>query len=83
MKLAKEVVIPLGTCKRYMSHWDEVLAIENNENDNGEDFTMKIKYPPLNYNKDFYWNEMSYYKYTENSLTWNYSVYADGDWNMN
>lgn len=78
MKLAKEVVIPLGTCKRYMSHWDETLAVEDNENDSDEDFTTEIKYPPLEYDGEIYWNECSYRKYKDTSLTWVYDKYADG-----
>ena len=28
-------------------------------------------------NKEYHWNEMSYYRYTENILSWNYCEYSD------
>ena len=71
-----DIPLPLGICRKFLARWDE-----NFLNDLGEeitDFDLEIKYPPLDYDGEIFWNEFSYRKYRDTSLTWVYDEYADG-----
>lgn len=80
MKLEANVVIPFGVIKKFLARYDEVFVGKEEEI---SDFDLEIKYPPLEYTNDFYWNEMSYNRFTEGSLSYNYDEYSCGDWSMN
>ena len=71
-----------GTIKKFMSRCDEQELTENDpdEGDDNSELALEIKYPPLNYSGDFYWNEMSYHRLTQTTVCWNYDYYADGNW---
>jgi hypothetical protein len=85
LKIEESVIVPLGVIKKFMSQCDE-LDFSDDDPDNSEfdpdnsEFNHEIKYPPVNYNGDFYWNEMSYRRLTDTTLTWSYDFYSNGDW---
>ena len=80
MKLEPDVIIPFGMHRRYLQRYDENFMGKEEEIN---DFDLEIPYPPIDYENEFFWREMSYNQFTENSLSWNYDEYSCGDWNMN
>ena len=80
MKLEPNVIIPFGTYRRCLQRYDEFFMGKEEEI---SDFDIPIRFPPLGYSGEIYWSEMSYHKFTENSLSWNYDEYSCGDWSMN
>jgi hypothetical protein len=75
-----DTVIPLGTVRGFMYWWDEEETEEELDLDTEYCFLLDIKYPPLDYTGEIYWNEFSYNCYTQNSLTWSYDFYSMGNW---
>jgi hypothetical protein len=73
----EDIEIPLGTVKPFMSCWDSKWC---GDNDCGSEFELEIAYPPIGYSGEIYWNEFSYRRYTDTSLTWTYDVYSCGEW---
>ena len=78
LRLEQNVIVPLGTIKKFMVQCDE-QDLSEDDPDNAE-LELEIQYPSLAYDGDFYWNEMSYHRLLDTSLTWNYNIYSDGDW---
>jgi hypothetical protein len=68
-----DVYIPLGITRRFMQRYDEIFMGKEEEI---SDFALDVEYPPLDYDGDYRWSEMSYNKYTETSLTWHYDIYS-------
>jgi hypothetical protein len=83
-----DTVIPLGTVRGFMYWWDKEETEEELDLDTEFEFAIDIAYPPIKYTKEgiikelpeIVWSEMSYYKFTENSLRFSYDYYANGDW---
>ena len=83
LKLEAKAVVPLGTINKFMSHINEQELTEDDPDtgDDNSELTLEIEYPPLNYDGNFYWNEMSYHRLTQTLTCWSYDYYADGEWN--
>jgi hypothetical protein len=79
MKLKLEnIEVPLNTIKPFMSKWNACWCGDESCCDG--DFEIPIKYPPLEYDGDYFWDEMSYYRFRDTNLTWNYDLYSCGEW---
>ena len=79
----EDIPLPQSCVCKFMAKWDGIM----DEQDEDE-FALEIHYPPIKYSREgiikpigeIYWEEMSYRKYGDTSLTWNYNFYADGNW---
>jgi len=71
----EDVVIPLGTVRKFLKRWDETFL--NDLDEIVSDFELPIKYPKKE-RAEIFWGEMSYNYLTDTSLTWNYSYYSGG-----
>ena len=77
LKLEPDVSIPFGTVKRFMQRYDDLFIGKEEEI---SDFEIPIKYPPVDYDGEIRWGEMSYNRFTDRTLSWNWDTYSCGEW---
>ena len=73
----ENIEVPLGTIKPFMEAWDKDWC---GDNDCESDFELSVKYPPIDYDGEIVWEEMSYYQFKDTCTCYRYDYYANGSW---
>jgi hypothetical protein len=80
LQLEYNVIVPLGVCKKFMSKWNDITTEEECTDDGEVELPIEIKYPPIDYSGDIYWNEMSYHRLKDKSTDYCYDLYSSNNW---